>query len=167
MTTQTPVVAARPWYREPWPWIVMAGPAIVVVAGAVTTVLAVRSADGLVADDYYKQGLAINRQIERDRGARTLGVQALVQFSEDRTRVRVVLGEGERPAAVKLSLAHPTLAGEDQALVLEGVAPGVYEGAMKRPRQSRFHLKLEDGAGRWRLAGEWNTAQAGLRLLPR
>ena len=22
----------QPWYREPWPWILMAGPAIVVVA---------------------------------------------------------------------------------------------------------------------------------------
>ena len=32
--------AAKPWYREPWPWIMMAGPAAVVVAGAVTMWLA-------------------------------------------------------------------------------------------------------------------------------
>ena len=23
----------QPWYKEPWPWILMAGPGIVVVAG--------------------------------------------------------------------------------------------------------------------------------------
>jgi len=28
----------KPWYREPWPWLLMAGPATV-----------------LVAEDYYKQ----------------------------------------------------------------------------------------------------------------
>ena len=42
--------ASKPWYREPWPWILMAGPAIVVVAGIATAWLAVRSNDGLVED---------------------------------------------------------------------------------------------------------------------
>ena len=26
----------QPWYKERWPWILMAGPAIVVVAGVTT-----------------------------------------------------------------------------------------------------------------------------------
>jgi hypothetical protein len=34
---------------------------IVIVAGAVTVWLAVVSNDGLVTDDYYKQGLAVNQ----------------------------------------------------------------------------------------------------------
>ena len=29
-----------PWYRQPWPWILMAGPAAVLVAGAITTWIA-------------------------------------------------------------------------------------------------------------------------------
>jgi len=40
----------QPWYRHPWPWILMAGPAIVVVAGLVTAFLAVTTFDGLVAE---------------------------------------------------------------------------------------------------------------------
>src|SRR4051812_31343236 len=43
----------RPWYREPWPWLLMSGPAIVVVAGCLTAGIAWKSDDGLVADDYY------------------------------------------------------------------------------------------------------------------
>ena len=39
-----------PWYREPWPWILMAGPAIVVVAGAFTMTLAFTTADEIVSD---------------------------------------------------------------------------------------------------------------------
>jgi hypothetical protein len=42
--------AKKPWYRHPWPWILMSGPAIVVVAGIFTAYLAVTTADGLVAD---------------------------------------------------------------------------------------------------------------------
>ena len=43
--------SVKPWYREPWPWILMAGPAAVIVAGAVTIVLAVASHDPIVAED--------------------------------------------------------------------------------------------------------------------
>jgi len=30
------VQSGKPWYREPWPWILMSGPAAVLVAGAAT-----------------------------------------------------------------------------------------------------------------------------------
>ena len=60
---------AVPWYREPWPWILISGPAIVVVAGFYTLYLAVVGADPLVVDNYYKEGLAINRVLERDQAA--------------------------------------------------------------------------------------------------
>jgi hypothetical protein len=39
-----------PWYRHRWPWLLMSGPAIVVVAGIATTIIAVRTADPMVAD---------------------------------------------------------------------------------------------------------------------
>ena len=42
----------QPWYREPWPWILMAGPGIVIIGAVITIWLAVVSNDGLVTDDY-------------------------------------------------------------------------------------------------------------------
>ena len=70
--------AQRPWYREPWPWLLMLGPALVIVAGAVTVALAVVSDDGVIAEDYYKRGLAIDRVLARDARARELGLSARV-----------------------------------------------------------------------------------------
>ena len=67
-------VSALPWYREPWPWLLMAGPALVVVAGLTTAWIAVTHEDGLVADDYYKRGLAINQELRRDSAAVSLDV---------------------------------------------------------------------------------------------
>lgn len=59
--------ATRPWYRHGHVWLLIAGPAAVVVAGVVTTVIAVTGADKLVAPDYYRQGIEINRQLARER----------------------------------------------------------------------------------------------------
>ena len=155
----------NPWYREPWPWIVMSGPAIVVVAGAITTAIAVSTSDGLVADDYYKQGLGINRVIERDVKAQALGVSAQVRFNEERNRVQVVLTMREAtPGAITLALVHPTRAGADQRIALAQSAPGVYEGAMAPPPAGAWHVKLEDGRGAWRVTGEWKSREPGLTL---
>lgn len=157
----------RPWHREPWPWILMSGPFIVIVAGFVTLALAVSTSDGLVADDYYKQGLAINRVIERDARARSLGASASLQFNEARTHVRIALAATVPPPdALRLALVHPTRAGEDVAVVLHETWPGVYEGSLEAPRHGTWHVRLSDARGGWRLVGEWATREARLSLAP-
>ena len=156
-----------PWHREPWTWILMSGPFIVVVAGIVTMYLAVATSDGLVADDYYKQGLGINRAIERDERARALGMSASLQFSEDRTHVRVFLrGAGTPPGALQLTLAHRTRAGEDQAVTLPAIAPGVFEGTLAAPRGALWRLGLGDAGRAWRLSGDWPAGAASVLLEP-
>jgi uncharacterized protein len=157
-------MSPAPWYREPWPWLVMAGPAAVVVAGVITTVIAFRSFDGVVADDYYKQGLGINRVIAREAAARSLGVSAAVAFAPRRERVRVTLAGDARPASLRLKIVHPTQRNEDRMVLLAMGAPGVYEGVMRAPRDGTFRVQLEDGEGRWRLAGDWNSRDDATRL---
>ena len=158
--------ATKPWYREPWPWLLMIGPAAVIVAGIATTVLAVKSFDGLVADDYYKQGLGINRVLAREDRARALGLTAAVQFSPDRARIRVVLGKGSPAKAIRLVLVHPTRPDADQSLVLRAGADGTYEGGITPPHATAIGVRIEDGEGRWRLAGTWNTVDESVRLVP-
>jgi hypothetical protein len=59
--------AKDPWYRHRWPWLLMLGPAIVVVAGIATAVIAVRTDDGLVDPDYYRHGLHLDRAVQDER----------------------------------------------------------------------------------------------------
>lgn len=40
--------AATPWWRIPMMWVVIAGPVAVVLAGIVTTIIALRGADPVV-----------------------------------------------------------------------------------------------------------------------
>ena len=41
----------RPWYREPWPWVAIAIPAIAVIGGLFTLYLAVTNPDPLVIEE--------------------------------------------------------------------------------------------------------------------
>jgi len=141
----------NPWYREPWPWILMAGPAAVIVAGAVTIWLAVDTADGLVADDYYKRGLAINQDLKRDRQAARHGIEARVQRTHGRLRVDL---SGAQPEAVFALLVHATRSGHDQRLRLARVAPGSYETELPELPAGRWRLILEDPRGEWRIVKE-------------
>jgi hypothetical protein len=154
-------VPARPWYRERWPWILMAGPAVVVVAGLFTAWLAVRSDDGLVIDDYYKQGLAINRTLSRSDAAGRFGIVAELRLADG--RIRVLLGGAAGPGALTLRLVHPTRSGMDQSLDLAVVEPGVYEGWLGPLQPGRWHVLLE--ARDWRLAGDWVLPAAGALTL--
>jgi hypothetical protein len=51
-----------PWWREPWPWILMAGPALAIVGCAITIVLAVNSfSDQPIIEGGMKRGLVVEK----------------------------------------------------------------------------------------------------------
>lgn len=139
----------------------MAGPAIVVVAGFVTAWLAFNNADGLVVDDYYKQGLAINQTLGRRDTAARLGVRAELHFGKG--RVSVNIENAEVRGKLKLRLVHPTRAGRDQSVELAAVRPGGYESTLQVLQPGRWHVVLEDSD--WRLAGDWILPASGVLVL--
>ena len=158
----------RPWYREPWPWLLMLAPAAAIAMGILMLVLGLRSDDGLVVDDYYKQGLAINQVLDRESRAAALGLQATLSFNPPGDRVRVLLAEGgARAAPPTLRLVHPTRVGQDQTVALAPVAGGVLEGALAPVSPGAWRVVLEDSAGQWRLAGEWRTTDRQVTLRAR
>jgi uncharacterized protein len=138
------------WYREPWPWIVMAPPAVAVVAGLATVWIAVCSDDGLVAEDYYKQGLSINKVIAREQRARDLGITAQLEIGGGRIRVQLA---GAAPEALFVRLAHRTRSGFDQRLRLARAASG-YEAALPALPRGGWRVSIEDPRGDWRIDQE-------------
>lgn len=145
-----------PWYREPWPWLLMAGPVAVIIAGIATIWIAVASSDGLVVDDYYKQGLAINQTLERSALAAGRGYRAEAEFSADARSITLRLGAAAAdvlPDALQLRIVHPTRAGRDGLVLLRQRSPGIYEGTAPALTDGRWILLLEDMQSSWRLGG--------------
>lgn len=58
---------AAPWWRHGHVWLLISGPAVVVVAALFTAWLAARGSDALVEEDYYRKGIEINKQLARER----------------------------------------------------------------------------------------------------
>lgn len=142
---------SHPWYRHRWPWLLMSGPAAVLVAGAVTIWIAAASSDGLVADDYYKQGLGINKTLAREEAARQLRVSAEVEIDSQAIRVKL---HGQAPEALFVHLAHATRAGHDQRLRLARTPAGAYEAELEPLPAGRWRVVIEDPRGTWRIAKE-------------
>ena len=46
----------QPWYRQFWPWFIIALPCAAVVGSIATAIIASKDGVNLVAEDYYKQG---------------------------------------------------------------------------------------------------------------
>lgn len=57
----------KPWWTHGHVWLIIAGPAAVVVAGFVTLVIAIRVPDPVIAEDYYRRGLEINKTLAEQK----------------------------------------------------------------------------------------------------
>lgn len=170
MTTRAaPIAVPQRWYREPWPWLLMAGPAAVIVAGVITTYLAVVSSDGVVADDYYKRGLAINQTLTRDSTARDINARAQVDFAADFAQVNVAFSSnGPAQPQLVLRLAHPGKPALDRILPLTRQDNGLYLAAFPALSVGRWQVTLEDARQSWRLTGEMLIpGRAMVALVPR
>ena len=159
MTENALVHPAVPWYREPWPWILISGPAIVIAAGVYTLYLAVIRADPLVVDNYYKEGLAINRVLARDHLALQRGYRAVVMLNERRSLVRVQLTGTELPAELNVHFIHPTKSGLDRRVVAQQIQPGLYEVSLQLADAGRWDIELGDVQRQWRLTGDWHPTE--------
>jgi len=153
---QTP---PAPWYRHRWPWILMAGPAIVIVAGFVTAWLAIKSFDGLVEDNYYKVGLAVNQQLQQKKLAAQLGLKADLSYVESDNRIELELSglqTAALPDDIRLKLIHPTRKGEDQILVLHRTGKQFVGKFPTAPSAGRWNVIIEDPVAGWRMDTVWD-----------
>ena len=137
----------------------MAGPAIVIVAGFATAWLAIVSNDGLVDDNYYKVGLAVNQELKQRQLAAELNINAKLSLGADKRSVDLVLNglpKEALPDMLQLRLVHPTRKGEDQRINLLR-SGNVYRGEISQNLGTgRWHVVIEDPLAGWRMDGNWD-----------
>lgn len=150
------------WYRNPLVWMMIAFPAWSVIAGISTVVVAFQVFDGVVVDDYYARGKAINVVIERDVAALRRGLAAVVHLAPARSAAGTAAGTevtaavtaldvGSLPAVLKLALLHSTRGGVDAHVDLVRTAPGAYRADLPALAPGKYYLQVE--AEDWRIVG--------------
>jgi len=64
--------APAPWWKHGYVWLVISGPAAVVVAGFATLWIALAHPETVVDEDYYRRGVEINKTLDAARQAKAL-----------------------------------------------------------------------------------------------
>lgn len=148
-TGETP---PRKWYREPYVWLLIAFPLLAVIGGSITGILALESDDGLVVDDYYNQGLEINRVLERDQAAVNQGIEVRLQIAREQHRFRLFLSGNENfkpPAQVSVSFLHATRSGYDRKVLVSSNDGNLYQGGLPDLVPGRWNVQIETES--WRI----------------
>jgi uncharacterized protein len=154
----------EPWYRQFWPWFLIALPGTVVIASFVTLWLAISRPNPMVVDDYARIARSTEQRLERDQAAAALGLTAEIRLVEAAEIVEVRLHPDDvQPEALELRLSHPLVEERDQIVRLVRV-PGGWSGNLAA-LQGRWYLQLYPGDRRWRLSGELD-GQRELLLAP-
>ena len=156
----TAVTAGRPWYREPWVWLVIGVPASAVIAGIVMLIIAIVSFDGLVADDYYKRGLEINQDLRREQAAAAVGLTASIERGDGRLIVTLEASDPDfdYPDMVEVGLYHATRNGIDQRVLAYYLEERRYAAAIPELAPGRWNVGVSTPD--WRVVtSTWSTTR--------
>lgn len=142
----------KQWYKYPYVWLIICLPLSAVIAGIITIRLAVVSDDGLVTDDYYKEGLDINRRLERDNAASQLGLSAVLNLDVQAGKVKLMLSANSDfnyPETIKVTFLNKTRKGYDQQLTMMKSNENVYESQIPDLSRGNWYVQIE--SDNWRL----------------
>ncbi|AWL11954.1 hypothetical protein HMF8227_01479 [Saliniradius amylolyticus] len=159
---------SRPWYKQFWPWFLIAIPVLSIILSSHMLYLAVTTKDSLVVDDYYKEGKAINRQLAAVRRAQKLGISTELSVSETVLSLEFISGQPESGTALELFFQHPTLENKDFRVLLTRDAGGIYRAELPHQLEGKWKLNLHPLNGQWKIQQplSFNGQQQTQRLLP-
>ncbi|MEJ2390949.1 MAG: FixH family protein [Gammaproteobacteria bacterium] len=166
MESQTEDVG--PWYRQRWPWYIVGLLMFGVVGAGALVVESIRHVDPLVVGDYYKEGLAINQVLDRQRNADALGLQAQADYDAAGGMLSLTLTGKDQvnEPVLKLRFIHATLANRDYSVTLVRQRSGMYRARLARLLHGDYDLILEPEDRSWRLDAHLNMPVQSWKLMP-
>ena len=144
----------KSWYKQPLVWMLIIPPLTAVIAGIATIIIAVKTDDGLVKDDYYSHGKNINRTITRDKAAADLKLKATLLFDYTNNTVMATITSDEGyslPDYIDTDLLHATRSGNDRKISLQRTPGGKFFSVI--PQLAEGHWIIQMSADNWRMSG--------------
>ena len=158
----------RKAHREPMVWLVFGLPALVVIAGIATLVIAIRHRDGGdVADAVQRTAQIQQTDLDADSRAQALGLRALLRERDGRIEVLPVAGNFPRGQSLRLLAEHPTDSAQDRTLSLQPSDQGwLSRELFESSRGHAWKFSLTPGNESWRLRARMPKEQSAVVLSP-
>ncbi|BCO19098.1 FixH family protein [Alteromonas sp. McT4-15] len=151
----------RPWYKEFWPWFLIAVPIVTLIMGGVLLKLAISTEDSLVVDDYYKEGKAINATLDKEALARKRNITTDLTIDNGSIALKFHSGIPQEGNALKLSFYHVTLEERDISVLLSRDASGIYRGFIEQNMDGKWRVSLTPFDESWKIQNTLNLPYSG------
>lgn len=148
---------ATPWYKQFWPWFILAILGWGVVSASITLSVALRNPPHMMTGDYAKLGKALIDTHERADVAEALGLSGRLVGRGGEWALSLQAADtallGER---LLLLIQHPTDSTRDRQVLLARIAPGEYRAdAVEIPARGR--LIVSDLEQSWWISSTYRT----------
>ena len=145
---------AKPWYKEPWPFILISITGLGVVAGSTLAYIGLSNPPEIVSGDFEQLGRGLTDTNVRTAQARSLGLSGVLHISEREARLELsALDAAGLPETLLIQFQHPATSDQDRILVVQRRAAGVYSGSMDEAPHPRARIVVADLPQSWWLAG--------------
>lgn len=149
------VVQTSPWYKQFWPWFIISIPLSSVLVAVIQIYAAVNSSNDLVKEEYYKEGLAINKVITERQSAKELGILATLRLDNVSGEL-LLTTENVTAPTLNAVFAHAAVSEKDFTVVFTQVQPNEYRAQLEKPLSGIWNVYLES-TNTWQLSGRINA----------
>lgn len=135
------------WYKNGWVWLIIALPALTVVAGIATVVITSLNQPEMVVDDYYKKGKAINQELTLYQAYTDSGIELEVRLEEQRFELK----SSEKLSGIKVNLVHSTQGKRDLNFIMTPNGVGTYTKSLETALTGKWTVFVEPMDGSWKV----------------
>ncbi|WP_196137946.1 FixH family protein [Aliikangiella sp. G2MR2-5] len=150
----------RPWYKEFWPWLVFSIPFLTVVAGVATYFIAADQPHSMVKDNYFKEGLAINRAIKKVNAAKELNLVAEIKLDRSNGLISAKLNQDIQSNQITILLSHPTRSERDHQIPLDGISQSEYIGQLPELSKAYWYIQISPNSEQWILKSRFHYPES-------
>jgi hypothetical protein len=144
-------------WKQPWLWFTLSPLILSVVLGTTMLIISIQVQDGLVTDDYSKEGFTINEKIEREVEGKNLELTAAIKLDDMTGDLTLDLGGklNPLPEQLLLEIIHPVRAELDIPATVHHQINGRYIGQLPVKLNQRRYIRVTDPSNpNWLLKGE-------------
>jgi hypothetical protein len=160
-----------PWYKQFWLWFIVTPLLVVFALGFAMLYMAITTNDGVVVDNFYKDGKGIFLRNDEDALAREKGLRAELRWVNDQLLLALNGDLAPLPETLKLMLIFPTAQAGDVSVLLQHQGLGQYQGRLPSPVVGNRQLQIQPVGESitWRLhgAGIVPPSSATMMLIPK
>lgn len=147
-----------PWYKQFWPWFVIAIPVSSMLVAVVQISYALNSPNDMVIDNYYKEGLGINKVLDKRNLAVELKIAANITIDNTTGEV-ILITENAQEQNLTLNFFNSAISNKDFTLELTKIADNQYRGNLQKSISGIWNLYLESAIG-WQITARLNLTQS-------